>query len=1015
MANRCQHLFEKIREAKEKRLKELDLSNDWNTDAKEKLTEIPAEVFELEWLEVFNLSFNELTTLPEAIARLQQLTSLNLIGNELTTLPEAIARLQQLTTLHLRDNRLTTLPEAIAHLQQLTSLDLRGNKLTTLPEAIAHLQQLTSLDLSFNELTTLPEAITHLQQLTSLNLRDSQLATLPEAIAHLQQLTSLNLRDNQLTTLPEVIAHLQQLTSLDLNGNKLTTLPEAIARLQQLITLDLSRNKLTTLPEAIARLQQLITLDLSRNRLTTLPEAITRLEQLTSLDLSRNRLTTLPEAITRLQQLTSLDLSFNQLTTLPEVIARLQQLTSLDLNGNKLTMLPEAITSLQQLTSLNLNYNPIEKPPQEVVEKGIKAIKDYLRQIQVEGTDYLCEAKLLIVGEGGAGKTTLAKKIENQNYKLREEDSTKGIEVIQWHFPMENRREFRVNVWDFGGQEIYHATHQFFLTKRSLYVLVADTRKEDTDFHYWLNVVELLSDNSPLLIIKNEKQNRHREINERELRGQFTNLKETLPTNLADNKGLEKVLEQIKHYIKNLPHIGNPLPKTWVRVREALESDARNYISLDEYLNICQQNGFTQRNYKLQLSSYLHDFGVCLHFQEDPLLNKTVILKPKWGTDAVYKVLDNEKVIRNLGSFTRSDLANIWCEDEYTTMHDELLRLMINFKLCYEIPRSQGKYIAPQLLSANQPSYDWNETNNLILRYTYEFMPKGIITQFIVAMHELINEQKCVWKSGVVLSKDQTKAEVIEYYSKREIKIRFSGHYKRDLMTIVTHELDKIHTLYKRLKYNKLIPCNCYNICKDSQEPHFYPFEILRQFVADNQEGIQCQKSYQMVKVSGLIDDVIKGGKERFFVEQLRVEPNPPQSPQISSNININLNQVQEQNQIRQKETKSMSTVNHQYGSGDNIGSDKVMRDKIGTQINNSQNLAQAAKDIKELLDELSQEYSNTAIVGVKAVEEIEQKPKLKARIINALKEAGSEALEKAVDHPAVSIVIAAAKGFMDT
>ncbi|WP_138497971.1 COR domain-containing protein [Nostoc sp. PA-18-2419] len=199
-------------------------------------------------------------------------------------------------------------------------------------------------------------------------------------------------------------------------------------------------------------------------------------------------------------------------------------------------------------------------------------------------------------------------------------------------------------------------------------------------------------------------------------------------------------------------------------------------------------------------------------------------------------------------------------------MHDELLRLMINFKLCYEIPRSLGKYIAPQLLSANQPSYDWNETNNLILRYTYEFMPKGIITQFIVVMHELINEQKCVWKSGVILSKDQTKAEVIEYYDKREIKIRVAGHHKRDLMTIVTHELDKIHDSYnKRLKYNKLIPCNCHT-CKDSQEPHFYSFEILRKFVADKQESIQCQKSYQMVDALGLID--VMNRREFLKIEQ---------------------------------------------------------------------------------------------------------------------------------------------------
>jgi len=283
-------------------------------------------------------------------------------------------------------------------------------------------------------------------------------------------------------------------------------------------------------------------------------------------------------------------------------------------------------------------------------------------------------------------------------------------------------------------------------------------------------------------------------------------------------------------------------------------------------------------------------------------LNKTVILKPKWGTDAVYKVLDNEKVIRNLGSFTRSDLANIWYEDEYSTMHDELLRLMINFKLCYEIPRSKGKYIAPQLLSANQPSDNWNKTNNLILRYTYEFMPKGIIIQFIVAMHELMNEQQCVWKSGVVLSKDQTEAEVIEYYGKREIKIRVSGRHKRDLMTIVTYQLDKIHDSYKRLKYNKLIPCNC-DTCKDSQEPHFYKLENLRNRLAKQKYDVECDISFEKANVLSLIDDVMDRDKEKLFVEQLRVEANPPQSPQISSNIYFNLNQIQEQqNHIRQKE-----------------------------------------------------------------------------------------------------------------
>ena len=562
-----------------------------------------------------------------------------------------------------------------------------------------------------------------------------------------------------------------------------------------------------------------------------------------------------------------------------EVLEKIQEakerdLTELNLRGYRLTALPESLGELQGLTQLDLSDNPIVNIPPEILgsgllfSDGIEKIRAYFRQLEAEGQDYLYEAKLLIVGEGGAGKTTLAKKIKDPNYELREdEESTKGIEVIQWEFKMENGQPFRVNIWDFGGQEIYHATHQFFLTKRSLYAVVADSRKEDTDFNYWLNVVGLLSDNSPLLIVKNEKQDRQRAINERQLRGQFTNLKETLATNLATNRGLPEILDEIKHYICRLPHIGTALPKTWVDVRKALENEDRDYISLNEYLDICGQKGFKLKKDKLQLIEYLHDLGVCLHFQNDPLLKKTLILKPRWGTDAVYKVLDNKTVINNLGRFTRKDLAEIWHEDHYADMQDELLRLMINFKLCYQIPGARDTYIAPQLLSENQPEYDWDEADNLQLRYTYAFMPKGILTQFIVAMNKWIAEQKYVWKSGVILEKDQTKAEVIEHYGKREVQVRVAGRNRKELLTLVNYELDKIHDAYKRLKYDKLIPCNC-KTCQGLSVPHFYKFESLKKRISDKRYEVECDIRYEMVNVLGLIDDVI--GKGRLFDEEQR-------------------------------------------------------------------------------------------------------------------------------------------------
>ncbi len=408
--------------------------------------------------------------------------------------------------------------------------------------------------------------------------------------------------------------------------DKLKEIPPEVFELEQLESLNLSRNKITNLPESISQLSNLTRLDLSVNQITNLPESIGQLSNLTRLDLSVNQITNLPESIGQLSNLTRLDLSVNQITNLPESIGQLSNLTQLDLSVNQIKNLPESIGQLSNLTWLDLFVNPLETPPIEIAYKGIGAIRDYFEQVKPD-SDYLYEAKLLIVGEGGAGKTTLTKKIQNPDYELQDEDSTQGIDVISWYFPYNNQRDFRINIWDFGGQEIYHATHQFFLTKRSLYTLVVDTRKEDTDFYYWLNIVELLSDNSPLLIIKNEKQDREREINERGLRGQFTNLEKTLATNLKTNRGLADILTQVEHYITNLPHVGDRLPKTWTQVREVLEQDGRDYISLDEYLQICQANGITERKYKLQLSSYLHDLGVYLHFQDDPLLNKTLRLR----------------------------------------------------------------------------------------------------------------------------------------------------------------------------------------------------------------------------------------------------------------------------------------------------------------------------------------------------------------------------------------------------
>ena len=103
--------------------------------------------------------------------------------------------------------------------------------------------------------------------------------------------------------------------------------------------------------------------------------------------------------------------------------------------------IPAAVLRLSNLKVLSIHDNPLETPPAEVSHKRVDAIRDYWRQRADTGVDYLCEAKLIILGEAGAGKTSLARKIQDPGYALREgEKSTEGIDVIRYHSPRRSGR-----------------------------------------------------------------------------------------------------------------------------------------------------------------------------------------------------------------------------------------------------------------------------------------------------------------------------------------------------------------------------------------------------------------------------------------------------------------------------------------------------------------------------------------------------------------------------------------------
>lgn len=106
---------------------------------------------------------------------------------------------------------------------------------------------------------------------------------------------------------------------------------------------------------------------------------------------------------------------------------------------------------------------------------------------------------------------------------------------------------------------------------------------------------------------------------------------------------------------------------------------------------------------------------------------------------------------------------------------------------------------------------------------------------------------------------------------------------------------------------------------------------------------------------------------------------------------------------------------------GGNVGGNVISGNVTGSFNNESQqqNLAQAAAEIQELLEQLSQTYptetlSQKAVVAEKAVELIEKNPTLKQRVGSAIKAMGVEALMEAIDHPVANVLRAGVEAFKE-
>ncbi len=765
------------------------------------------------------------------------------------------------TILDLCNLGLEELPESICEIRQLKKLYLWDNELKELPESIGELPQLTEINLSRNKMSRVPECIKNLTRLNSLYLTRNNIKNLPEYIGLLKNLKTLSLSRNDITSLPESFGSLSSLQKLDLSNNKLEKLPESLGTLTCLEELNLAVNKLKILPNSVGDMERLKKLDVRENVLSSLPNTIGAISRLTFLHLSENILTSIPSSIGKLSELIELNLANNRIDRLPSAIGGLKNLRHLDLSNNKLITLPPSFGQLRRSMHFYIAGNSLEKPPREIVERGIESIQDYFQQIEEQkGSDYLYECKLLIVGDPGAGKTTLLKKLLDPEYPVpnNQEPSTVGVNVCKWEYEAKNDRqkqiEFRVNLWDFGGHKIQYMTHQFFLTSRSFYVLVSDHRAKRTNFDYWFNMIDILGEKSPLLVLLNEINHHSVEnFNTAYYKKHYPGLiKEIRDVDFSRDDGrYETMVDHLKNHLLSLRHIGDELPKQWIPIRKHLEKlqAKHNYIDRKQYSDICKEHGITGETQQLTLSQYLHDLGVILHFQNDDDIAQWVVLNPQWVTAAVYTILSDKKVYKQGGRFDKKWLFARWSDYKFEEKRYLLLLMLKNrFDICYPTDKNQEHYIVPQLLPQQEPEYLFDRCDNLLFRYQFKFMPFGLIARIIVRLSDDVDIQKekaVNWHAGILLKRNNVSALLEENTSEegsKIIDIRVSGSKseRKDYLAYIRRAIENIlDESYKQITYDEMIPCN-HCLLRDVKEVFYIPYKHLSTFIDKGKTSNAC-------------------------------------------------------------------------------------------------------------------------------------------------------------------------------
>jgi internalin A len=664
------------------------------------------------------------------------------------------------------------------------------------------------------------------------------------------------------------------LRTLDLGRTLVTTLPAELAQLTGLDELILDY-PIAHIPHWIGDLTTLRRLVISGTLISMLPDTIAALSALEELDVSRTKLTELPPVVGSLNALRRLIAQDAPIVAVAPEVGGLRGLRYLDLEGCPVRRLPPELGRLPDSIELRLRGTQLNEPLPALVSRGVPALLSYLRSLEADSSPQY-EAKVLLLGEGNVGKTSLVAALRGQPFQ-RDRPTTHGIELHALDLPHPTLdQQLHLTTWDFGGQEVYRVTHQFFYSPRSLYLLVWRPREgqDENAIEGWIRRVKLrIGDTGKIILVATYgAEGRNPELDFPYLKQKFgETLLESLNVDNETGLGIDRLRQVIAKHAATLPQMGELFSGAWIGARDEILAQATEhaYITWHELVDICNRHGLDSAE-RTTLVTLLHDLGHLIHFGEDEGLRDLVVLRPEWLTKAISFVLEDSATRDSGGVLRYERLPDIWhnhkfsgntsstTRDSYDVdKHPYFLRLMEKFDVSYRLPEQQASLVG-QLVPYQRPELPWYpdtptphgiRTLSLLCRMSES--PPGLIAWLTVRNHRFWTGRH--WRRGVFLEHGGYAGQgLFELLGDGELRLVVRAPSPDIFFSLLSDSVEYlINQRWPGLRHEFLIPCP--QRLAGAPCSGTFSYASLRRFRELHRTHIDCHVCAQQQEVARLL------------------------------------------------------------------------------------------------------------------------------------------------------------------